>query len=444
VSQLSFEELLQKYINQTCSPAEVDELFAMVENGGAGVAGNELLKQHFQKGLQPTGYTDDALRQRLQSRFELVKKQIAGEEPAAKSRNLVWRWMAAAAIIVLTGCGIWYWLLTQNHAIPTSHQQAEVQPGSDRAILTLADGKTISLDSSIHGTIGRQGQTDINQRGGQLIYDASKAPSDAEIYNTLSTPRGGQYQLTLPDGSKVWLNAASSIRFSAMFNDSARVVYITGEVYFEVTPSISLKGRVKGEKIPFIVKLPPSFGGAGGGPGAQINVTGTHFNVNAYEDEPFIATTLLEGSVKVMKCATANGKRQSAFARASADKTAKNAEPSVDLKPGEQAILARASSPRLRNATDGQALTIDHSPNLEQVMAWKNGLFSFDGVELKTMMRQLSRWYDVDVTFAPGAPVTELFNGAIQRSLQLSQVLTGMDAMGIHVKREGKQLIVMP
>lgn len=393
MSQLSFEELLQKYINQTCSPAEVDELFAMAENGEAGAAGNELLQQHFLQGLQPTGYTNDALGQRLQSRFELIKQQIADEEPTPKRRNLVWRWMAAAAIIVLAGCGIWYWLLTQSHTV--SHQEAEVQPGSDRAVLTLADGKTISLDSSTQGTIGRQGQTDINQRGGQLIYDASKAPSGAEIYNTLSTPRGGQYQLTLPDGSKVWLNAASSIRFPAVFNDSARVVYITGEVYFEVSKQTGKSGK----RVPFNVMIP----------GAEIKVLGTHFNVNAYADEDAIRTTLLEGSVTVKSRET------------------------VVLKPGQQAVMAPHSP-----------LATNYSPDIEQVIAWKNGLFRFDGVGLSTVMRQLARWYDVEVTYAPGAPILELFNGAIQRNLQLSQVLTGMDAMGIHVKREGKRLIVMP
>lgn len=408
MSQLSFEELLQKYINQTCSPAEVDELFAMVERGEEGAAGNELLQQHFQQGLQPTGYTNDALRQRLQSRFELVKQQIANEESTPKRRYLVWRWMAAAAIIVLAGCGIWYWLLTQNHT--ASHQEAEVQPGGDRAVLTLADGKTISLDSSTQGTIGRQGQTDINQRGGQLIYDASKAPAGAEIYNTLSTPRGGQYQLTLPDGSKVWLNAASSIRFPAVFSDSARVVYITGEVYFEVNKLADRDGK----RIPFDVIIPSRPTVSGG----VIKVLGTHFNVNAYEDEEIITTTLLEGKVRVHQSTT-------------------DAKPAVVLKPGEQVVWALDSVHEV-------PLTVDHSPNLEQVMAWKNGLFRFDGVGLSTVMRQLARWYDVEVMYAPGAPVLELFNGAIQRNLQLSQVLTGMDAMGIHVKREGKRLIVMP
>lgn len=405
MSPLSFEELLQKYINQTCSPAEVDQLFELLEKGEEGTAGNEALKQQFQQGLQPTGYTNDALRERLQSRFALVKQQIAEEQPASKSKSLVWQWAAAAAIIVLVGCGIWYWLITQKPVATTSQQEIEVPPGSDKAVLTLADGKTISLDSSIHGTIGRQGQTSINQRGGQLIYDASKTASGEAIYNTLSTPRGGQYQLTLPDGSKVWLNAASSIRFPAMFNDSARVVYITGEVYFEVS---HLTNR-KGNRAPFEVIVAPGQVG----PGEVVKVFGTRFNVNAYNDEDAIRTTLLEGAVAVKSAIDGS---------------------TVALKPGEQAVLAGTHS----------TLTLNHSPNLEQVMAWKNGLFRFDGVELKTMMRQLARWYDVEITFAPGAPVMELFNGAIQRSLQLSQVLTGMDAMGIHVKKEGKRLIVMP
>jgi transmembrane sensor len=420
VSQLSFEELLQKYINQTCSPAEVDQLFELLEKGEEEAAGKELLKQQFQRGLQPGGYSNDALRERLQSRFTLVKQQI-GPEPALKSKSLVWQWAAAAAIIVLVTCGIWYWLITVQPAANTSQQEIEVPPGGDKAVLTLADGKTISLDSSTRGTIGRQGQTSINQRGGQLIYDASKTASGEAIYNTLSTPRGGQYQLTLPDGSKVWLNAASSIRFPAMFSDSARVVYITGEVYFEVSHQTDKKGK----RIPFNVIVPPH---PGRPEGANVQVLGTHFNVNAYEDEDAIRTTLLQGAVVVKP---AIGNRQSA----------KNTQPSVVLKAGEQAVLARVHSPL---TIDHSPLTIDHSPDLEQVIAWKNGLFRFDGVELKTMMRQLARWYDVEVTFAQGAPVSELFNGAIQRSLQLSQVLTGMDAMGIHVKREGKRLIVMP
>lgn len=397
MSSLSFEELLQKYINQSCTPAEVDRLFELMEKGEAGAAGKEALQQHFQQGLQPTGYTNNDLQERLQSRLALVKQQIVAEEPAPQTRGSIWRWVAVAATVLLVATGIYYWHTAPKRVAATTQQETEVQPGSDKAVLTLADGKTISLDSSTHGIIGREGQTAINQRGGQIIYDASNAQSGEVVYNTLSTPRGGQYQLTLPDGSRVWLNAASSIRFPAVFNDSARLVYITGEVYFEVSKQTAKNGR----KVPFHVMIP----------GAEIKVLGTHFNVNAYDDEDAAKTTLLEGAIVV-----------------------KANESSVTLKPGQQAVLSRAHSP----------LTIAHSPDLEQVLAWKNGLFRFDGIQLSTMMRQLARWYDVEVTFAPGAPVSELFNGAIQRSLQLSQVLTGMDAMGIHVKREGKHLIVMP
>jgi transmembrane sensor len=414
VSQPSFAELFQKYINQTCTPAEVDQLFELLEKGEEGLAGKELLETHFQDGLEPTGYSDEGLRQRLENRFQQIQLHVAEQQPPAKRIPLAWRWVAAAAvIIILAGSGTWYWLSSGNKpaVVSTPQQQNDVMPGSDQAVLTLADGKTILLDSATHKILGQQGQTIVNQRGGQLVYDASETatiPSGEVLYNTLSTPRGGQYQLTLPEGSKVWLNAASSIRFPAAFNDSARVVYITGEVYFEIKPQFVKNGK---ERIPFIVKILPS---SGGGRGTEVKVLGTHFNINAYDDEAAIRTTLLEGLVSVRQSGIGN--RESAI-----------------LKSGEQAVIA-ANSP----------LTIHHSPDLKQVMAWKNGLFRFDGVDLKAMMRQLARWYDVEVIFEQGAPISEPFNGAMQRSLQLSQVLKGMTAMGIHVKKEGKKIIIMP
>ncbi|OQP65252.1 hypothetical protein A3860_16410 [Niastella vici] len=405
MSQPSFTELFQKYINQTCTPAEVDQLFEMIENGEEGAAGKELLKEHFQNNLEPTGYTDEALRERLQNRFQQIQQQIAEQQPAAKKVSLAWRWMAAAAvIIILAGGGIWYWLTTTTPPpVVAKTEPADIMPGSDRAILTLADGKTISLDSSKHGTLGQQGQTTVNQQGRQLVYDAAEASNAAPgelLYNTLTTPRGGQYQLTLPEGSKVWLNAASSIRFPATFNDSARIVYITGEVYFEVKPQFGKNGK----KVPFNVMIPGE---------AEVKVLGTHFNINAYEDEPHVTTTLLEGKVSINRPGTASP----AF-----------------LLPGQQALLT----------PQNKQVQVISNADVKGVMAWKNGLFRFDGIELKSMMRQLARWYDVEISFEPGAPVTELFNGAMQRSLQLSQVLKGMQAMGIHVKKEGKHLIVMP
>jgi transmembrane sensor len=409
VSQPSFAELFQKYINQTCTPAEVDQLFEMLENGENDLAGKEMLKTHFQDGLEPTGYIDDALRLRLENRFKQIEQHIAAP-PRSKRVNLLWRWVAAAAVIVLVGSSIWYWFIaeTKPDVVLNPQQQNEVMPGSDKAVLTLADGKTIALDSAAHGLISQQGQTTINQKGGQLIYESattSTAPAGDLIYNTLTTPRGGQYQLTLPEGTQVWLNSASSIRFPATFNDSARVVYVTGEAYFEVKPRYKKK---KNERVPFVVQVLSANGMV-----EEINVLGTHFNINAYEDEPYVATTLLEGKVSINRPGIASP----AF-----------------LLPGQQAQLnPQANQVRVINNAD-----------IKQAMAWKIGLFRFDGVELKTVMRQLARWYDVEIIFDRNAPVSELFNGAMQRNLQLSQVIKGMSAMGIHVKKEGKQLIVMP
>jgi ferric-dicitrate binding protein FerR (iron transport regulator) len=410
VSQPSFAELFQKYINQTCTPAEVDQLFEMLENGEQELAGKELLKAHFQDGLEPTGYTDDALRVRLENRFKQIEQHIAAPQPRAKRVNYVWRWVAAAAVIILAGSGIWYWLASETKpaVVLNPQQQNEVVPGSNKAMLTLDNGKTLALDSAAQGVLSQQGQTTINQQGGQLIYDASEAsnaPAGELIYNTLTTPRGGQYQLTLPEGTQVWLNSASSIRFPATFNDSARVVYVTGEVYFEVKPRYRKKNK---ERQPFIVQVQSANKMV-----EEINVLGTHFNINAYEDEPYVATTLLEGKVSINRPGIASP----AF-----------------LLPGQQAQL---------NPQANQVRVINNADVL-QAMAWKNGLFRFDGVELKTVMRQLARWYDVEIIFDRNAPVSELFNGAMQRNLQLSQVIKGMSAMGIHVKKEGKQLIVMP
>jgi ferric-dicitrate binding protein FerR (iron transport regulator) len=410
VSQPSFTELFQKYIDQTCTPAEVDQLFEMLENGEDALAGKEMLKTHFQDGLEPTGYTDDDLRQRLENRFKNIEQHIALQQPRVKRVNLVWRWVAAAAVIVLVGSSIWYWFIaeTKPAVVLKPQQQSDILPGSNKAVLTLADGKTIALDSAAHQLLSQQGQTTVNQQGGELIYESAttaKAPAGELIYNTLTTPRGGQYQLTLPEGTQVWLNSASSIRFPATFNDSARVVYVTGEAYFEVKPRYKKK---KNERVPFIVEIQSA-----NGLKQEVEVLGTHFNINAYEDEPYVTTTLLEGKVSVNRPGIASP----AF-----------------LLPGQQAQL---------NPQSKQVRVIKNA-DIVQAMAWKNGLFRFDGVELKTVMRQLARWYDVEIIFDRNAPVSEPFNGAMQRSLQLSQVIKGMSAMGIHVKKEGKNLIVMP
>jgi hypothetical protein len=279
----------------------------------------------------------------------------------------------------------------------------DVLPGGNRATLRLANGQVINLDSAANGSLATQGNATIEKLAdGQIAYNIKGKGATEVMYNTMSTPPGGQYKLKLPDGTVVWLNAASSITYPAAFVGRERTVTITGEAYFEVT---TLRLR-SGQKMPFRVKVNNQL---------DVEVLGTHFNVNAYKDEPSIKTTLLEGSVKVVKRQTTNGK-----------------ENSITLIPGQQAVDAPHSP-----------LAINHSPEIEQVMAWKNGLFNFNKVSLQDVMKQIARWYDVDVVYQ-GEIRPKKFGGEIQRDLYLSEVLEGLKETGIHFKIEGKKLIVLP
>lgn len=297
-------------------------------------------------------------------------------------------WLRYAAMIaVLIGMAAWFYAQRQTtqHNTPSL---ADVAPGSTKATLTLQDGSVLPLDSTGAQSIP-QGTSTILQRGGQLQYDV-KEPNDVAAYNTLSTPRGGQFRLILPDGSKVWLNAASSIRYPTAFGGKERLVEVTGEAYFEVE---------KNPTQPFIVSLNQS---------TRIEVLGTHFNVNTYTDEPSLQTTLLEGAVRVST-------------------TAGNAV----LKPGQQARIS------------GNEINVIRPKNPAQAIAWKEGLFNFEGVSLEDVMRQLARWYDIDVVYEKGIPDIG-FGGKIGRDLSLAGVLDILQRTDVHFRLEGKTLIVMP
>lgn len=291
------------------------------------------------------------------------------------------------------------------------HGMEDIPPPKKMAVLTLADGSGIVLDSAQNGAIARQGNTKVVKLGnGQLQYQSAigNRQSSAIAYNTLTTLKGGQYQLVLPDGSKVWLNAASSIRYPTAFTGAERKVAITGEAYFEVAHDA---------RLPFVVNVNDK---------EEVTVLGTHFNINAYDNEEAIHTTLLQGSVKVVnhespasRGGLASVNRQSAI-----------------LKPGEQAIML--ASPL---TTDHSPFTIVHSPDLEQVMAWKNGLFQFHNAGLPAVLRQISRWYDVDIRYEGDMPVRE-FEGKIQRNLTLLQVLKILEKNQVHLTLEGRTIIV--
>ncbi|AEV99041.1 hypothetical protein A4D02_10810 [Niastella koreensis] len=321
-----------------------------------------------------------------------------------------YRYLAAAVTTaaVLTTVA-YFWL--QNKPGPATKQVAQtatndVLPGGNKAILKLSDGKTIVLDNAQNGLLAEQGAVQIEKQEGELSY-SSPTPATTVSYNTLATPAGGQFQVKLPDGTRVWLNASSSITYPTAFIGNERRVTITGEGYFEVAHHA--------EK-PFIVNVNNK---------EEVTVLGTHFNINAYDDESSIRTTLLQGSVKV-------GSRQWAEGRGQKTKL----EQSVVLKPGEQAIAI--ANPL---TTHHSPLTIDHSPNLEQVIAWKNGEFLFESADISTLMRQVARWYDIEVVYPEGKP-TDKFSGKIGRNVNLSQLLKILEYSEVRFELKGRTLIV--
>lgn len=301
-----------------------------------------------------------------------------------------WRWVAAAMLLLLV-CAGGAFLLFHNKTMPGKPVAAVVTPGYQHATLVLDDGSVVELDSS-GNRILKQGTTTIQQQGGQLTYDHSG--NDTHItYNTLSTPSGGQFKVTLPDGTIVWLNARSSIRYPTSFQGRERRVEMKGEAYFEVA---------RNSQMPFRINVESQ---------AEVSVLGTSFNINAYGDEEIIKTTLLNGAVAM---AAMSGKP-------------------VAIKPGQQAQLGTQSE-----STDIKV--IDHV-NIDQVNAWRNGLFNFDHADLKSIMNEISRWYGVDIRYRGELPA-RTFRGSINRNLPLEQVLEILQDVNVKFRMEGKTIVV--
>jgi len=310
------------------------------------------------------------------------------QQPHKRGRRVKYRWViAAAAASVLIALGVFSYKGSHEVAADQAMKIAEtVQPGGSKALLTLSDGQTIILDRAKNGMLANQGNSSVTKaETGLLVYKASsKSAAPGLSYNTLSTPRGGKYRLELPDGTKVWLNAASSIRYPTAFSGRERKVSITGEAYFEV---------VHNEKMPFRVQVGK----------AVVEDLGTQFVINSYDNEPDVKVSLLEGVVKVIPAGTVTGKV---------------------LKPGEQARVA-----------EGGEMKIIKDADVQGAVAWKNGLFNFSGADLKTIMRQLERWYDITVVYAPGLPAYH-FGGQTYMNGSLSEVLKVLELSGIHFRIE--------
>lgn len=393
----NFSDLIHKYLDNRLSSAEYAELWRLLNEQPDEAVLNEELQKLWQsaKTITPLIAADD-WDQKIQEAKQKLAATVQTEEQPVISRFQRYRWVAAAAILLLIVSSVF--LLTnqkeKNIAVAKNtqpQQQNDRLPGGDRAVLILADGSSIVLDSAGNGMLAQQGTTKIiKKEDGQLLYNSSGTATDAVAYNLLQTPRGGQYKITLPDGSKVWLNAASSLKYPVVFGGKERKVEITGEAYFEIA---------KDALRPFKVQLNQM----------EVEVLGTHFNINSYTDEETVRTTLLEGRVKVT-----------------------TASENKFLQPGQQAQLKPSGSMKIVNDV-----------NLEETVAWKDGNFQFENSDIKSVMRQLARWYDVEVSYQGN--ISKHFIGGISRNVKLSQVLSMLQQTGeVRFIIEGKKIIVMP
>jgi ferric-dicitrate binding protein FerR (iron transport regulator) len=426
--------LIEGYQANTLSDEETIAFFQWYNEAGM----DEFQRIYAQSNLQPhtlivNPSMPNDFRQQLEEAIrDYEQQQEVRTLPFFHRYRLAW----AAAILLFIGVGAWLFYQNRQPASPAvvTNGQApnEVPPGTTKAVLTLADGRKVIIDSVQTGQLAVQGKTTVQRENGFISYNGNgqgkTQGASSVLYNILTTNRGEQSPpLVLADGTKVWLNALSSIRFPVAFTGNTRNVEITGEAYFEVASLVRPAGGEQ-KKIPFIVKiLTPS------GDGGEVEVLGTHFNINAYSDEPDIRTTLLEGSVKVVKRETSNDPGLSR------EQTAKGNEFAVVLKPGEQAVLASHSP----FTTHHSPLTIDHSPDADQAVAWKRGIFDFNHASLQTVLRQLSRWYNIDVRFE-GSVVNRTFRGKITRDLSLDQVINILQDLDVKFRIEGKTLLVSP
>jgi ferric-dicitrate binding protein FerR (iron transport regulator) len=398
MDQNTFRSFLKRYIDGTISPAEWDQLSTELGAGKHDEAwqhavGEALKDKQFKKLADPD--KKDIL-------FRRILEAAAEEKEAeAITNRRGWVGFRAAAVLLLLVAGAWLWfrqgtIKAGPDVSPVALQNKDDRaPGGNKAVLILADGQKIGLDSTRKGAIARQGATRVYNQNGLLSYAAETRSTDAKVlYNMIKTPRGGEYEVLLPDSTRVWLNAVSSLRFPTRFAGGERQVTVTGEAYFEVAghPDKPFKVEIAGED---------------GSKKGSVEVLGTHFNINAYDENPTINTTLLEGKVRVSDHKT-----------------------TMELSPGEQAIQQK----------DGD-MVLKKNVNTQASIAWKNGVFMFNDAGIKSVMRQLARWYDIDVQYAHDNNIQ--LSGMISRNTNLSQVLKMLELTRVvHFKVEGKKITV--
>lgn len=340
---------------------------------------------------EDAGLSQDELTQTGEEIWRMIRPQTQKVK-----RLVLWPRIAAAASIILALSFGGYFVF-HKHApqLTAGNYKNDVKPGNNGAILTLAGGQKVILEQTKAGKIAQQNGTNLSKAGDSLlIYKAGEASANYTMsYNTLETPRGKQYSVILPDGSKVWLNAASSLRYPTIFKGKERLVTLSGEAYFEV---------IHNAKMPFRVSTN----------GQIVEDIGTHFNITAYPDEAAVKTTLLEGSVRVSSL--------------------NHAAEQLVLSPGEQSTLEQDELKKKEVDT-------------ELAIAWKNGLFYYKNAPLTTVMRQIARWYDVEIDYEVVHPQNQTFSGSVSRYDQVSKILTAIELTGaVKFKIAGRKITVIP
>jgi transmembrane sensor len=389
--------LFNAYYNKTASPEERAEFLEFVEQSEHDEDLKALLTEKWhthqnEKEILDDGKADEMLSAIFQGHTPNLREAVF---PKVNYTHQFMRIAVAAAIFLITGMSIYTWLRSQ-HLNPktaqlvTKGKSDQIVQGGKKAVLTLGDGSKITLDTTMQGMVIRQGDAKVSRQSlSTLAYHPENKNPELMVYNTLTTPKGGQYQVILPDQTRVWLNSSSSIRFPTQFKGKEREVSITGEAYFEV---------IKDAAMPFKITANHT----------EIEVLGTHFNVMAYPDESSINTALLEGSVRV-----------------SAGRETKI------LVPGQESRVSKSGKIN--------TFTVD----ADEVLAWKNGWFNFNNCDIQKVMRQISRWYDVEVEYQGKLP-TGHFSGVVSSANEIDKVLDILRTGGVNFKTEGRKIIVLP
>ncbi|MBV4358667.1 FecR family protein [Pinibacter aurantiacus] len=398
MDQQKLQYLLKRYFDKACTESEWQELFAVMNDADKKEEVQELLSTMMQhEGAQEFEYNETKwepvlntiLAEQKQAPLSVESEEETNVVEMQPRRRIQWRWIAAASVILLfasiAALKFSFWKNSKGEQSAFAGKVIK----QEHAILTLADGTQIVLDSAENGQLSQQGNIKvIKLSAGQIVYSGRTEKANSQ-YNTITTPKGVQYQLTLPDGTMVWINAASSLKFPVSFDGDKREVTLTGEAYFEVA---------KNKAASFTVHAKSN----------DIQVLGTHFNVMAYDDEEATNTTLLEGKVKVV---AENGN-------------------SILLKPNQQAQYREGGNIKVKNDVD-----------VDEVMAWKNNFFIFHDADIETIMRQLSRWYNINITYK--SKVKYLFQAEIPRNQAMDSVLKALALTGnVHFEVKGNDVTV--